>query len=112
VPFNVPVPALDLITRFLQNRSFKDYPLPSYKSSKTGTKEATKSSGAGKVEKLGDDSSTKPAPSRFWSGVTTLFVAFASFAVGFYASNYMRNKREGYEELSNHNGGCEMEPNS
>jgi len=111
------VPALDLITRFLQNMTFKDYKIPAFKSKMekpTKTAPSTKSSGTGKVEEpigVKVDDGVKPGVSNFWTGATMLIVAFASFGIGFYAAKAMQGRREGYEEISNH-GSCELEPST
>jgi len=109
VPFNVPVQALDLITRFLKNESFQDYPLPSFASDRTKRTDP-------KMTKVGDRKSAYQPHHRYgpWTGLAAIMTLAASFVAGYFAANWRSARRQGYEEVSSHDGpkisrGVEME---
>jgi len=106
VPFSVPAPALDLITRFLQNKSFSDYELPTITAPPAkGGKDATASYyGAGESVVGGAGGRHM---SKYSHSFAIFFVAMVSFVLGFFASNYAKNKRSEYEAIGN--GDCELE---
>jgi hypothetical protein len=83
VPYNQPVHALDLVTRFLQNKSFADHALPSFDFGYPATDKA----GGQKVK-----------PAKEYLSLLALAV-LCSFAAGFSASTrYWRNRL--YERVS------------
>jgi hypothetical protein len=90
VPYNQPVNALDLITRVLKKENFADYKLPSFDFGYTA--KTTNTTGDARVEKvLAPFAKGEYRQYRLW--LLLPFVAFGSFAIGFFASG-LRRKRQ------------------
>jgi carboxypeptidase C (cathepsin A) len=94
VPYNVPIPALDLITRFVTNKPFSDIPLPSFampaETTETRTKTMTKED-------------NKHADGSRYSGRMLVVVAVICFVGGILASSVWPNRsssRGNYEQVS------------
>lgn len=83
VPFNQPVPALDLVTRFLRGESFMDHDLPTFDSIPGSSRKSIAAAGK---ERNG------------WRSASVVVMIAASFALGYFASSYRRN-RNGYERV-------------
>jgi hypothetical protein len=91
VPFNQPLPALDLITRFVLNETFMDYKLPKF--------EARDSNVVSQLERTVHvhSTSTSFAPLHPMAVFLSLLGAFA---VGYWVSS-IRRKSDSYQRLSN-----------
>jgi len=84
VPFNQPLAALDLVTRFTLGKSFADYELPSFEFA--GQEKYLDSQGKARVA---TDSSRGA-----WHFLSIVFLVIASFVGGYYVSSWQR--RSGY----------------
>jgi hypothetical protein len=94
VPYNQPVHALDLVTRFLQNKSFADHALPSFDFGYPATDKA----GDQKVPSAEEYLSLIASPAEEYPLLIAL-AALCCFAAGFAAStHYWRNRL--YERVS------------
>jgi len=92
VPFNQPLAALDLVTRFTLGKTFADYELPSFEFPDEEKYFA----------EIEQDSSIVPAANHNrhgWHLVSMILVVLASFAGGYLVSNFQRRK-SGYETIN------------
>jgi hypothetical protein len=92
VPFNQPLPALDLIKRFVLNETFMDYTLPKFESKE------------GKVGSRHDKAVSVRSTSTTFSPLHPMAVFFSllgAFAVGYWFSSMCRKKSDNYQRLSN-----------
>ena len=74
VPYNVPIPALDLITRFVTNQTYLDIPLPSYE--------------------MPESTRVAQQRSELFSGILLFTVAAVCFATGVLAALFWRKRNE------------------
>ena len=94
LPYNQPVHALDLVTRFLQNKSFSDHALPSFDFGYPAADKVVEEKIASAEEYL----SLIAAPAKEYTLLVVL-AALCCFAAGFAAStHYWRNRL--YERVS------------
>jgi Serine carboxypeptidase len=95
VPFNQPENALDLISRFIRNETFYDYPLPDFdfyhKTVNPGT------SLANGMYPLTTMEDILQRPSHH--GLFLIFAVLVSFAAGVLTSSYLAGWRQGYQKL-------------
>ena len=79
VPYNVPIPALDLVTRFVTNGTFLDIPLPSFQM----------------PENIGN---SNHFPKSIYSNLVLVIVAALGFSAGLFVSR-CRHRKTGYEQI-------------
>lgn len=96
VPFNVPAPALDLVTRFLLDKTFRDHDLPTFE--RPHASSLDRHSGG-----VDDDDTAKAhraarSFARFWHGASIFVLMLASFIGGMYYAN-KKGMRSGYDAI-------------
>ena len=94
VPYNQPENALDLITRFIQNKGFSDYPLPSFDFyNKTINPGTSLANGMYPLEEVSKSSERVSHHTQI-----VILVVIVSFAVGAFVGSYFSGRR-GYEKI-------------
>ena len=113
VPFNVPLPALDLIYRFITDQSFQDYKLPSFNKAAAAAVKSEDAESAELSYQWSDGSykpgSAWPSPGSvlspnttggLWHTLSVLGVVILAFAAGYTTSACVaarNSKRQSYE---------------
>lgn len=90
VPFNQPLAALDLVTRFTLGKSFADYKLPSFEFA--GQEKYMPFTG-----KSGDFDVSHDHHGGHW--LSTILMIVAAFAGGYVFSSWHRKRRSGYDSV-------------
>ena len=93
VPYNVPIPALDMITRFVNDESFHDIELPYFEP--RGSKSSSTSSSSQCQEQMEHSNSTH---SRHHILILCV-MAVVCFGCGFLASSFFNGRRKGYNQI-------------